>query len=468
MAYRRARITTELVEGLRPNETVLDRDLGGFMVRRQKGEARIYAVRKFANGKRHFATIGEHGRDGWTEVRARKKAVMIIASLHEGLDPAEKREKIKRMPTLAEWADDYLSRHAAAIKPKTLAGYRSVVKHQIAPRDDRGRCKPGSLGAKRLDEITRRDVATFHAKLTGKKRTANLAVGFIATLYSEAQLAEIVPDGRNHNPAYKIKKHPEKSRDRYLSTDEFRRLGDAMTAAEGRESPYPLAALRLLIFTGARCNEILSLRWSDIDFPRKQILLRDHKSRTTSRNKVKVIHLNDAALEILAGLAPIKGNPYVIAGEREGQHWIGLQKVWERIRKAANLESEVDADGKVEHVRIHDLRHSFAAIMTENDGVNLMLIGKLLGHSNPSTTQRYAHLLPDALKLHNDQAGARIAAALAGEGSGDKKAPLEKAAAERARDILADLASTLDRLPADLRRQVLAELSNKPANAGHV
>jgi integrase len=72
----------------------------------------------------------------------------------------------------------------------------------------------------------------------------------------------------------------------------------------------------LLIFTGARCNEILSLRWSDIDFPRKQILLRDHKSRTTSRNKVKVIHLNDAALEILAGLAPIKGNPYVIAGER--------------------------------------------------------------------------------------------------------------------------------------------------------
>jgi integrase len=107
-----------------------------------------------------------------------------------------------------------------------------------------------------------------------------------------------------------------------------------MTAAEGRESPYPLAALRLLIFTGARCNEILSLRWSDIDFPRKQILLRDHKSRTTSRNKVKVIHLNDAALEILAGLASINGNPYVIAGEREGQHWIGLQKVWERIRKA--------------------------------------------------------------------------------------------------------------------------------------
>jgi hypothetical protein len=156
-------------------------------------------------------------------------------------------------------------------------------------------------------------------------------------------------------------------------------------------------------------------------------------------------------------LASINGNPYVIAGEREGQHWIGLQKVWERIRKAAKLEPQLDADGKVEHVRIHDLRHSFAAIMTGNEGVNLMLIGKLLGHSNPSTTQRYAHLLPDALKQHNDQAGARIAAALAG----DTKAPLEKAAAEKATDIFADVASTLDRLPTELRQQVLAELSKQ-------
>ena len=115
------------MEKLQPGDTVMDRELSGFMVRRQKGEARIYAVRKFANGKRHFETIGEHGRNGWTETRARKKAVIIIAALHGGQDPTAERARSAEMPTLADWAQTYLIGRAQKLKPKTKASYDSLI-----------------------------------------------------------------------------------------------------------------------------------------------------------------------------------------------------------------------------------------------------------------------------------------------------------------------------------------------------
>ena len=135
MGFKKAKITTTVVESLKPGETVTVTELPGYLVRRQLGEARIYAVRKHANGKRHFETVGEHGREGWTEVRARRKALDIISALRNGLDPATERLKVKAMPTLAESAETFFDKHGPLRKLKTCADYRSLLRVHIAPCD---------------------------------------------------------------------------------------------------------------------------------------------------------------------------------------------------------------------------------------------------------------------------------------------------------------------------------------------
>jgi integrase len=151
----------------------------------------------------------------------------------------------------------------------------------------------------------------------------------------------------------------------------------------------------LLALTGARLSEILTLRWENVDLENACLRLSDSKTGQKS------IYLNAPALEILNSLPQLDDNPHVIAGERVGAHLVNLQKPWRRIRKAAGLEN----------VRIHDLRHSFASVAAAS-GQSLYVIGSLLGHSQPQTTSRYAHLSADPLRAANDAVGIRISNAM--------------------------------------------------------
>jgi integrase len=160
-----------------------------------------------------------------------------------------------------------------------------------------------------------------------------------------------------------------------------------------------VAAIRLLVFTGARRNEILTLKWEHVDFERACLRLPD------SKTGAKTVHLNPPALELLTSLPRVEGNPYVIPGERAGAHLVNIEKPWRRIRARAGLEG----------VRLHDLRHSFASFGA-GAGLGLPIIGALLGHTQAATTARYAHLAADPLKQANDLIGARIAAAMTGHG----------------------------------------------------
>src|SRR5262249_40368957 len=117
----------------------------------------------------------------------------------------------------------------------------------------------------------------------------------------------------------------------------------------------------------------------------------------------KAIRLNAPARQVLESIPRLERNPYVICGERPGQHLVNLQKAWRRIRKVAKLND----------VRIHDLRHSFAS-MAASGGQSLIVIGKMLGHAQPATTARYAHLADDPVKAASDAVAARIAAAMNG------------------------------------------------------
>ena len=138
----------------------------------------------------------------------------------------------------------------------------------------------------------------------------------------------------------------------------------------------------MLIFTGARLNEILTAKWQYFKYDRGVLELPDTKTG------FKQIPLSAPALEVIDNLTAIPGNDYIIPGWKHGAHYVGLQDVWERIRAKAELRN----------VRIHDLRHTFASIGAMSN-LGLPVIGGLLGHTNAATTQRYAHLQVDP--LHN-------------------------------------------------------------------
>jgi integrase len=219
-----------------------------------------------------------------------------------------------------------------------------------------------------------------------------------------------------------IERYPENARERFLTSEEFAQLGDALRLAQttGLEwtideskpkanrapkaanrlrtvDPFAIAAIRLLIFTGARLREVLHAKWEYVDFERGLMFLPDSK---TGR---KAIVLSAAALEVFSSLPRIEGNPHIIAGSKSGEPRADLKKPWVAISKAAGLEG----------VRLHDLRHSFASIGA-GASLGLPIIGKLLGHSQPATTARYAHLDADPMRRAANTIGATISAAMAG------------------------------------------------------
>ena len=202
------------------------------------------------------------------------------------------------------------------------------------------------------------------------------------------------------NPTRHINRFAESKRERFLSEDELGRLGAVLARAEreGTESKAAIAAIRLLAVTGCRRGEILSLEWSHVDF--ENACLRLAQSKTGP----KIVYLAPAALEVLQGIERQDRNPYVIVGREPGTYLANLSKPWGRVRKLAGL------DG----VRLHDLRHGFAAVGAAG-GLSLPVLGKLLGHTQPATTARYAHLVGDPLRKAAAQVGGQIAAAMLGQ-----------------------------------------------------
>lgn len=202
------------------------------------------------------------------------------------------------------------------------------------------------------------------------------------------------------NPCYGFKKFAETKRKRYLKPEELARLGRALTECErdGTISSAAAAAIRLLIFTGARQSEILTLEWEFVDLTRRRLLLPDSKTGE------KLIPLNAQAVKVLEWLPRTLGNPYVIVGGRHGQHLVNIRKPWGFVRERAGLDD----------VRLHDLRHSFASVAVSG-GASLPMVGALLGHTQPQTTARYAHLADSPVTELNDSIGDAIERAMDGD-----------------------------------------------------
>ena len=258
------------------------------------------------------------------------------------------------------------------------------------------------LGTHIVEDIRRTDVLKLHRRMKATPKVANYAVivGKAAVNFGIRQ--GLLPLGL-HNPFAGVELYAAEGRERFLSEAELVRIGEALAELEATTivSPWAAAALRLLIFTGARSDEILTLEWAWVNFDESALLL--PKSKTGKRR----IALNAAAIEVLKAIPRVRGNPYVIVGKRPGTHLVSLQKPWKLVC----------AKAKVKNCRIHDLRHSYASFAAA-DGLSLHMIGKLLGHKVPATTARYAHLAEDALQRANENLGQRLGALLRGTPGG--------------------------------------------------
>lgn len=220
-------------------------------------------------------------------------------------------------------------------------------------------------------------------------------LGALSSVHNWATNSGLLPEG-HPNPTLKIERYPEHSRERYLTPAEFARLGTALRMAELR-NPAAVAAIRLLMLTGARLREILHARWEQVDLERGILFLPDSKTGK------KLVFLPAAALAILHQQPRLAGNPHLFPSSRKaGAPLKELWADWEKIREDACLGG----------LRVHDLRHSFASVGA-GQSLGLPVIGKLLGHTQAAATQRYAHLADDPLRRAVETIGAEIDAAMA-------------------------------------------------------
>jgi integrase len=379
MAQRRSvSITLTSIATLKPGDIIHDTSLTGFGARRQQG-AVSYFLKTRVGGKQRWFTIGRHGQP-WTPDTARKRALALLNDPKLADKPTE-----QATLTFAAVSEQFFTSYGPKLKPRSLEEYRRLERLYLLP----------TFGKLPLKDITRAAISNAHAGWKESPRAANHALSVMSKLMTWAEDQGYRPE--DSNPCRRIQRFKENKRETYLQPDDLARLGTVLdqAATENLIGPYALAALRLLILTGARLNEILTLPWAHVDLDRRMLFLEDTKTGK------KPLHLNDAAIAILTALPRFENNPYVIVGNNHGHHLVNLQKPWRTIRALA----------KLDHVRIHDLRHTFASVSVASGG-SLPMIGAILGHSQPQTTQRYAHLSADPIRKLTQVTGEILVEAL--------------------------------------------------------
>ena len=414
-----------------------DCELRGFGVCIETTGTKTYLVRYRPkglgrHGSRRFLKLGRHG--DLTAEQARELAKVVLGQVASGRDPAveqkeDRANEIRRQEaiTFVTLGDLFIRDHVQLKrKPATVDLYHILLRVHAYPR----------LGKFVAEQVTRAQLAAFHASMKSKSASANRTIQVISSMYSFAAKSGLVPEG--FNPARGIEKFREQSRERYLTTNELQRLGNALNEGEtngipweidsnnhnskhtpkfhnGRREvldPYAVAAIRLLLFTGARLREILHLKWEHIDLDRGLLFLADSKSGK------KTIVLNTAAIAVITCIAK-RSVPCSIEVDRgrtglfvkggiANQPRADLKRPWNAIRRHANLEG----------VRIHDLRHTFASIGA-GASLGLPVVGRLLGHSQPQTTARYAHLDANPLRRASNIIGGQLVAGLSGRPAKD-------------------------------------------------
>lgn len=374
---------------------VWDSELKGFGANITSKGGRTWVVRyRNADGRPRQMALGDVS--AISADQARKLAAVAKTDAAAGGDPVQerraRREATKRGPekvlSVGEFAERFFREHCAA--QKSADELRRKLDVEIIPR----------IGHLAVAEVRPSHVHELHHEIgAARPIAANRVRALLSTLFEHAERLELRPLGSN--PVRAVRKFPEKRRERFLSREEIARFAAGLEQAVGDRPSRAVAAqaIRLLFLTGCRRNEILERRWDDYDARRGVLHLTD--SKTGPRDVV----LSTPALELLDGLE--RTSEWIFPAWRGTGHVTDIRKVIDRACKLAKP--------KLTSFRPHDIRHTFASLGVRQ-GMNLPLVGGLLGHARTATTEGYAHLADDHLREAADVMGGAIAGALS-EGS---------------------------------------------------
>lgn len=372
-----------------------DTELKGFGLKVTPVGRRVFYLKYRVPGDRASRKLAIGAFGGLTVEEARAGARRLQAEVAKGADPGRARAGRREAATVATGLEQYLSEQGVRWKPRTREEYRRQAEAFVAP----------VIGQKLLQEVSRGDIASVLRRLRDRPVLANRVSAFLSGFFGWAIRSGLRPDEKN--PCRFIPKHPETSRTRFLSGEELARLGAALREAErgtwtdeeGKPLPpapwQSIAAIRLLLFTGARKTEVLDLTWRDVDVERGHIHLRDTKTGESIRP------LSGPALETIRALPQGEATDRVLPGAGGRRH--DIKRTWDTLRRVAQLEA----------VRIHDLRHTVAS-RSQHAGDSLLVTAALLGHRDLETTRKYAHLIADPLRAAADRVAGDMAALLDG------------------------------------------------------
>jgi integrase len=416
-----ANLTKRFIDSLEVTQTreiYWDSALKGFgLLHLPSGVKTFVLDYRNADGRKRRVTVGRFGP--LTVDEARSQARRLSGEVAKGGDPAAAIRARRQAPTVSELLDDYVAKHLMVENaPRTRATALTAVNRHIRP----------ALGALKVASVTRQDVARFHRRMADTPRQANLTLAVLSKAFSLAEEWQWRPEGSN--PCRRVPRFDEIERERFLSADELARLGRAIEEGETIGLPWrvnagakakhrpkeenrrtlinarALAAVRLLLFTGARLSEILELKWDQVDFERGVLALPGRKGGTRRDHPV-----SSMALAILAELPHVKlkdakESPWVLPAPLDAAKPLSpsvASTAWESLRAYAGLED----------VHLHDLRHTAGTFVSQT-GANAFLVRDFLRHKTLAMTNRYANRDEDPIRAVSESVGRRIAAGLSG------------------------------------------------------
>ena len=347
---------------------IRDKPLKGFGVRVLPSGAKRFFVHAQHQGRRVWKSVGD--TSALTVEEARLRATSLLAAIRPGADASDSAETT-RFELVAEAV---FQRYERVWKPHTCYVNRSYLRCQLLP----------TFCGRQIADISRQDVQRWFASLRTIPVAADRSLPVLSVILKEAELLGYRPAGSN--PCRGIRRYRRKGRERFLTDDEIGRLATALSAHQA-QWPLEVAAMRLLLLTGCRKGEILTLRWSD--YRDGHLFLRDSKTGP------KTVWLSSAAREIVDRIP--RTRPWVFPLRRFNRPWsrYQLDRFWRRVRAEAELPD----------VRLHDLRHTYATFALRR-GESVLAIGRLLGHTDPGTTLKYTHLADATLRKAVETVGA--------------------------------------------------------------
>ena len=370
------------------NRVVYDTLVKGFGVRVTAKGVRVTAIgaksfvinyRVRSTGQERRFTIGQS--PAWSVAAARKEAKLLKKRIDNGADPLGEVQTERKAEDVADLARRFIDQHLSKLRPSSRTEYASIIDSFVLP----------ALGRRKVAHVAFSDVDALHRQVTerGARYRANRTVAVLSKMFSLAIRWGLRPD----NPAKGIERNQETKRTRYLSASELIRLSEALAELDDQQAAD---IFRLLLLTGARRGEVLGMRWADLDI---EAGVWAKPGATTKQKTEHRVPLSEAACVLLRNLRQAAPNDavFVFPGIGRNGYRAELKKPWAKLRKTAAIGD----------ARIHDLRHTYASVLA-SAGLSLPIIGALLGHTQASTTARYAHLLDDPLRAATEHASAII------------------------------------------------------------